>query len=144
VPIPGAPVVRRRRISFEGVDLGLYPLPTSVVVFGRRWFDGFSTYHSVAVWADSKLVGVAPFSYGYERQYEETGLELLVAAGRLPVLRYSSNGIPLGLWRTCEELGVGLVNDSADVARRRDLHRGGRGHWSAVTADGRELGEVAT
>lgn len=117
--------MRRQRVVWAE-DGTAHLVPRTVTVAGRRWYDGTNTYHSVAVYADGVFTGGNGFSYGYDRQYEETGLEVLIAAGVLPNLRYPSNGFPLGLGRTCSDLRVALVNEVADVARRGDLHWSGR------------------
>lgn len=92
-----------------------------VTVCGRRWFNARpgNTYHSVVVWVDGELVGVAPFEYGYGEQYLETARALL--GDWLP----AESG-----WRRLDraiaEAGGVLVSDVVDVARMRDLHWGGK------------------
>lgn len=102
-------------------------VPESVVVMGRRWQDSDgNTYHSVRVIIDTAVELVEPYAYGYDNQFEETALELCEAWGILRADRYA-NGSRETLSRACYRLGAVMVRDVVDVARRRDLHRGGRG-----------------
>lgn len=98
-------------------------VPESILIQGRRWFDSINgnTYHSVSVEVDGEVIGVEPFAYGYDDQYQQTALEILIDKGILPKLTYE-NGIPYGLRRTCETLEINLDTTVRDV-RKRDLHK---------------------
>jgi hypothetical protein len=97
--------------------------PTHILVQGRRWFDSINgnTYHSVSVEVDGEVVGVVPFAYGYDDQYLETALELLIEKRVLPKLKYD-NGVSYGLRRTCEALDIRLETTVRD-GLKRELHR---------------------
>ena len=91
-------------------------------VEGRRWFDRVNgnTYHGAKVYADDILIGVAPFQYGYDSQYEESAYDVLDATSVLAHESYS-NGVPLTLRRACVAHGITLTTSHVDVTRRRDL-----------------------
>ena len=97
--------------------------PRAVVVVARRWFErtNGNTYHSVAVVVDGELEGVAPFTYGYGRQYAHTALEILEGSDRLASIELSR---PLSY--QLEERGILYFEDVVEVPRRKDLHFEGR------------------
>ena len=101
--------------------------PRTIHVSGRRWFERVNgnTYHTARVWVDGKEVEAVPFQYGYGDQYLQSAYEGLMESGTLPKLTYP-NGIRYGLRRTCEEFGIALSYDVADVARKGDLHNHGK------------------
>jgi hypothetical protein len=86
-------------------------------ISARRWFDGFNTYHSVLIqWTDvcgEKQSICEPFSYGYGEQYKETAHDA--------ILRHFNRDEDF----TREERRRWHY-DVADVARRKDLHLGGK------------------
>lgn len=74
--------------SYQGSDSEIVKnTKLQYIVEGRRWFDKVNgnTYHSVVVTdADTgKIVAEQPFEYGYDDQYKETAMKLLVSTGRL-------------------------------------------------------------
>jgi hypothetical protein len=53
-----------------------------VEMIGRRWRDSYgNTYHTVTVYKGGKYVGDSPVKYGYERQFVQTGKDLLKSKG---------------------------------------------------------------
>ena len=96
----------------------------TITVNARRWFHRGpgNTYHSVAVYVDGEHIGTVPFEYGYDRAYMQTAVEMLDRFGLLP----DRDARTEPLWRYCRERGINLVEDVADVARRKDLHMSGR------------------
>jgi len=88
---------RRHALASKGVRTGVktksavmnkvpnkIPLKSfeTIVMVGRRWRDdNGNTYHSTEVFVDGKLIGKEDFAYGYENQYQETGLKILQEKG---------------------------------------------------------------
>lgn len=95
----------------------------TVQIIGKRWFErtNGNTYHSVDVYVNNEQVEYVPFKYGYERQYEQTALEILRKHYELPkeMDKYAS------LWHL-KELGISVLNDVTDVPRKKDLATGGK------------------
>jgi len=93
--------------------------PVVIHVHGRRWYERTNsrTYHSVSVFVDGELVVREPFRYGYGDQYLWTATEELEKQGLMPGREDRHEG----LHRYCERLGVKLVVECDDVARKRDL-----------------------
>ena len=91
--------------------------PKSVHVAGRRWFErtNGNTYHSVRVWVDGKLIGHAPFHYGYGNHYQQTAEEFLIKAGIMP----AGETTHLSIWM--RENDIVYVDDIVDVQRKKDL-----------------------
>ena len=91
--------------------------PVSVDIQAKRWFDGVNgnTYHSVRVCIDGSEIGSVPFAYGYERQYEQTALDLINAhfASSLKI-----NDIFHSMYRN---KFIKLAVNVHDVKRRKDL-----------------------
>lgn len=98
--------------------------PVPVFISVRRWFSPRygNTYHSVRVqalmvsahgrvWKEA----VEPCAYGYGRAYEETAIECLRALGW-----------PESELEDRREIFARVCLDVVDVARRGDLHHGGR------------------
>lgn len=84
------------------------PLPL-IHVAARRWFDGLSTYHSVCVTLPDGAQLFDAFAYGHGDHYLQTAAEVM----------------GFGCSSTMGE-HFRVVTDVCDVARRRDLHNGGR------------------
>jgi hypothetical protein len=87
----------------------------NITVIGKRWFErtNGNTYHSVKVYVDGELIGQNNFTYGYDRHYEQTALEILHA-------KYRELANVKWLWEV-KELGHTLVNEVSDVTRKKDL-----------------------
>lgn len=107
--------VARRQLIESGGN------PVVVTAVGKRWGDvNGNTYHSAEVWVDGDHVGRESFTYGYESQWEQTALELLIKSGRVPGLTRDHLGY--GARRVIEDiLGHDYVGSSVDVNRKRDL-----------------------
>jgi hypothetical protein len=105
-----------------------------ISIFGKRWFDRINgnTYHSVKVYADGKLVGFEPFTYGYGEGYLQTAVELLVKAGvytrEVEPDRIVKDTLIKGQDRTYYKFledkrtnRENFVIEVSDVARKKDL-----------------------
>lgn len=97
--------------------------PRVIHIHGRRWFERVNgnTYHTCAIFVDGDCVTKTPFAYGYGTQYEWTAREWLCENGYCHGIGQHENGSGEPLWRYCERMGIKLVNEVDDVARRRDL-----------------------
>ncbi len=91
----------------------------SITVIGRRWRDRKfgNTYHTATIFVNDEEVGRVPFSYGGDSMYEQSASEWLQANGYLPDL--GRKNVPLRI--RAESLGIKLVRDVSDVARKKDL-----------------------
>ena len=99
------------------------PKPKSVSIIGRRWFNRGpgNTYHSVKAVVDGEVKAAVDFAYGYGDQYLETGWTALEKAGAVPVRPRNERGNTPAVWAWCEEQGIALHYEAADVSRRKDL-----------------------
>lgn len=92
----------------------------TITVIGKRWFERVNgnTYHSVSVYVDGDCIGNVPFTYGYDRHYQQTALELLKKH-----FEYSNDyqDNHSALWRAVENAGDFLVDSVSDVQRKKDL-----------------------
>ena len=60
----------------------LNPAPR-VEIIGRRWRDvNGNTYHTASVYVNGLFYKSSPITYGYDRQYFETGKKLAVEEGQ--------------------------------------------------------------
>lgn len=101
-------------------------MKTVVHVNIRLWGDGFNPYHSHATYVDGRYVGGESYCHGSEPVARQCALEALERSGAVPKAeRHPSAGAP-ALWRYMDDLGHALVVDAVWVARKRDLHNGGR------------------
>lgn len=93
--------------------------PRSIVIFGRRWFDrrNGNTYHSATALVDGEVKAHIDFAYGYGDQYYYNAFAALEKDQVVPAR--PENIVPP--WQWCEDLGIKLYYEAADVARRRDL-----------------------
>lgn len=90
----------------------------SITIIGRRWFDSKNgnTYHSCECLVNGKHVATVDFAYGYERQYEYSGMNRLNELGYLPDLTPQTV-----IWRYCEDRGIAYHATHTDVNRKKDL-----------------------
>lgn len=88
----------------------------NLTIIGRRWFERVNgnTYHSVEIYLNGEMIASNPFNYGYDRQFEQTAIELLEKKYRLPLKEHEA------LWRL-KDYGVNLVSSVTDVQRKKDL-----------------------
>lgn len=91
-----------------------------IVMIGRRWFDGTSTYHTTEVIVYSKTGGLhtgkTEMTNGYGDGYIQSGVEYLVANGLMPELDRATV-----FWRWCEDNKIKKVCTVVDVQRKKDL-----------------------
>lgn len=101
----------------------LQPLPQSITVIGRRWFQRTygNTYHTARVLVNGRTVWTSERCYGYGEQYVQTAEEWIYAAGILPEPPRHGNGSRAPLWQVCRDLGVTFEYWAEDVPRQRDL-----------------------
>lgn len=85
----------------------------NITVIGRRWFErqNGNTYHSVEVYKDGELLDRIPFAYGYDRQYEQSAVDILKKHG-FAGFRYL---------RELKEAGYTVISTVSDVSRKKDL-----------------------
>lgn len=95
----------------------------SIQILGKRWFErtNGNTYHSVDVYVNNEFVGRDDFSYGYGDQYLETGTKILKQHYNLPKGMDEHTRI----WGL-EECGIKVLYNVSDVARKKDLEKGGK------------------
>jgi len=95
--------------------------PRIIHINGKRWFDrrNGNTYHSVKAWADGKFLMACQYAYGYGDQYMQTVQGWLETQG-WKFERYSS-GMLQTLNDYCQQHGITLIADVADVGRKSDL-----------------------
>ena len=97
---------------------------STIVIEGRRWFDGTNTYHTarVVIVKDGAVVldEVAPFQYGYGDCYMESALGLMVDRDLIDTARRLMRS-PVS-----RENKTVVIQSVADVKLRRDLHLGGK------------------
>lgn len=95
----------------------------------NKWFDSRygNTYHVVEVSVLPKgsdrwySLGTSPIAYGYDRQYEETGREILTSVVSMPRGWGANPDQPL--WRL-RNYGVEFISVARKVKRKRDLFKG--------------------
>ncbi len=96
----------------------------SIVIVGRRWFDGKNgnTYHTAEVIVDGVRAWQSPVTYGYDDSYIETAADWLEEFAPPIVMRERyANGARQGLRGACEVAGVLLVCSRVDVRTKADL-----------------------
>ena len=95
----------------------------TITLLGRRWFQKTygNTYHTVTVLIDGKEVFSSPKEYGYDRQYEETGMQWVDASGLVEPRKEHTNGSHEANWQWAERLGIEFHSEAADVSREKDL-----------------------
>ena len=86
-------------------------------ITARRWFQKTygNTYHSVTVRIDNKEIGRNPFTYGYERQFEQTALDMI--NDHLGT-EYTINELFHSMYRA---EGLTVNSKVSDVTRKKDL-----------------------
>jgi hypothetical protein len=91
----------------------------TIVIEGRRWFDGSNTYHTARVVVvkghEVTFDEVATFEYGYGDCYMESATRLLVGRDLIGEAR-----------KLMRSRAAVVINSIVDVSRRRDLHNGGK------------------
>lgn len=100
---------------------------TAISINGRRWFQKSygNTYHSVDVtvtYSDGSARTLSSRKrYGYDEQYIQTAIELMINEGILsaPNTRDVTAFWPLSVF--CRENGIEYNNRVVDVSRERDL-----------------------
>jgi len=90
----------------------------SIHFTGRRWFQASAgnTYHTVDVFVNDKLIGTSPIKYGYDRQYEQTGIDILKQNGYI-----QDYDLMESFWRYCQNKGIEFSSYAKDVKRKSDL-----------------------
>ena len=94
----------------------------SILITGRRWFEktNGNTYFSAKAYIDGIDVSKIEFEYGYGDQYLYEMFYQLEKEGLIPKFRNSEGYSPSPrIW--CQENGIELLYDVADVDRKRDL-----------------------
>lgn len=100
-----------------------------VHVIARRWFQKSygNTYHSVylsvLLKGSNSYINLKfePFQYGYDRQYEQTALELFYDCVDVPQRQDLESVKVAYLKPVCEMLGIKYSEDVQDVSRKKDL-----------------------
>ena len=100
-------------------------------VSARRWFQKSygNTYHSVylsvLLKGDNKYqtIIIEPFTYGYDRMYEQTALEMFYQAVLCPEKQDLENVRVAYLQTACQMLGIKYSEDVKDVKRKSDLYQ---------------------
>lgn len=101
----------------------------AVHVDAKRWFkksEG-NTYHSVNLsflLKDRKSYVsaiVEPFAYGYDRQYEQTALEMFYQVVDIPEKQDLDNVKVHYLQTACQMLGIVYSEDVQDVSKRSEM-----------------------
>lgn len=93
---------------------------------GKRWFQksAGNTYHSVelsALVSDSWVhLGKVDFTYGYDDQYTQTGVDWLIENGYIDKTPEHGNGRPSHYGWQFREANC-IDADVIDVTRKRDL-----------------------
>lgn len=88
----------------------------SIIVEGRRWFDGCNTYHKATIYINGNHVHTTKRTYGYEQQYLHTAYEWLQESGF--VTMDSKRQAP---FRHAQEHDYILEYSAVDVKRKKDL-----------------------
>lgn len=92
----------------------------SIVMIGRRWFDGCNTYTTTEVVVtnrDGSIVnGKTSLAIGYGDYYIQAGTEWLVSEGLFPK---EAEGCVL--WQYCRENNIAKFCTVADVSKKKDL-----------------------
>jgi len=90
----------------------------SITIIGRRWFDRVNgnTYHSCECLINGRPAATVEYEYGYDRQYEYSGMNKLAELGYLP--DFTSSTV---IWRYCEDRGITYHATHSDVNRKKDL-----------------------
>lgn len=88
---------------------------SSIIVFGRRWFDGQNTYHDAEIIVNGGEVYHRTYrTYGYGDHYLTTATKWLydqeIIESERPLHRY------------CLERGIKFITSSVNVASKRDLN----------------------
>lgn len=96
----------------------LRPLPKSIHIAGKRWFDRVNgnTYHTAEIFVDGVLVHTTEREYGYGYQFETTAIHWLQSVG------YPCPDLSRELPRKwAERTGCTYAASVADVSRKKDL-----------------------
>lgn len=93
-------------------------------ISGRRWYDGFNTYHTVKIIFDG-VEHVVGFTYGYGDRYLQTAFDWLEGEGMVKLRRYENGGHE-AFWQWKERTGCKLTYEVVDVQRKKHLHNGGQ------------------
>ena len=93
----------------------------TIAVIARRWFDrNGNTYFSANINVDGERVHRIPFEYGYGDHYLQVAFEWLDKKGITSREKHSLGGAEPP-WRYCQDRGIRLQYEAADVKRKRDL-----------------------
>lgn len=98
----------------------------SITLIARLWFrrGPGTTYHSVEILIDGKMVHRIPYAYGYDRHYEDTAKNWLFQNGYLPGIEMMSSQpdtIGESLYSYCERRKIAYTVSVTDVTRKKDL-----------------------
>ena len=114
----------------------------TVTIDARRYRDRTygNTYHSVSVYVDGVLVGVEPYTYGYGDQWKQTAHTLLQKAGMfLETGERLQSGMDKDYYdfeNYVRDHRNKFVMSVVDVARKSDLHEGGKGKRITYSVSG--------
>lgn len=89
-----------------------------VLFQARRWQDSSgNTYHVVDVYVNGRYLDQSKVTYGYGRQYEQTGAKILAENGYYPrALKNVYN-----VYDFFRKRGIQFEAEHKDVKRKRDL-----------------------
>lgn len=91
----------------------------SITIIGRRWFHRGpgNTYHSATVLVNGEVKARVAFCYGYDSQYQYTGMEALSKAGILKDWDQQKSSP----WSYCDKRGIAFHAEASDVQCKKDL-----------------------
>jgi hypothetical protein len=99
-------------------------LPESITIIGRRWFEktNGNTYNRVDIYIDQEKIHKTDFEYGYGNHYADIAAKWLYEHGHMPGRDMRGPGqSPEALWTYCRRVGIKLLDQVIDVARKKDL-----------------------
>lgn len=100
-------------------------MQTQIRIHGKRWFQKSygNTYHSVKITidqAENRIELFEPFEYGYDRQFESTGIALLRKHTNY-LEGIEDDYLSSRLMEALNSKGVFIVSSVEDVERKKDL-----------------------
>lgn len=92
----------------------------SITIIGKKWFDKVNgnTYHTAKIMVNGETVGSIPFSYGYDRMYEQNATVWLKENGYIASEKYQDY-FPLSVY--CRENGIHLESWADYYPRKKDI-----------------------
>ena len=91
--------------------------PKALFITAREWFNGNegNTYHTVEIWHPSGKEYRSEVTYGFDRQWEVTALEIIGRHIHPGADRHTR------LWQFAEQEGYSVGTSLTQVFRKRDL-----------------------